>query len=311
MEFSEAEVIEELRKIFTDTDSRVLVGIGDDAAVVSTPASQIAITTDMAVEKVHFRRDWATAEEIGMKITAANLADLYSMGATPEHLVVAVALTGSESMTWVKEMAMGIEHEAQKCDVRIIGGDIVRGPAVTISITAFGEVKNPILRSGAQVGDKIVITNLPGWSAAGLHLLRERVNVSAIYPAIAVERALAQFRAPSVQYSGALALKGAHSMSDTSDGLLTQGLQMANASGVRFVIHSALLDQHADFEELSALANSVGANVWDWIGAGGEDHVFLATGHDLPGYVIGEVMVGSGIELLGVSQTPEGFTHFN
>ena len=100
-------------------------------------------------------------------------------------------------------------------------------------------------------------------------------------------------------------------MSDTSDGLLTQGLQMANASGVRFVIHSSLLDQHADFDELSALANSVGANVWDWIGAGGEDHVFLATGHDLPGYDIGEVMVGSGIELLGVSETPEGFTHFN
>ena len=311
MEFTESEVIEEFRKIFTDTDSRVLVGIGDDAAVVSTPASKIAITTDMAVEKVHFRREWASAEEIGMKITAANLADLFSMGATPEHLVVAVALTGSESMTWVKELAMGIEHEAQKCDVRIIGGDIVRGPAVTISITAFGEVKKPILRSGAQVGDRIVITNLPGWSAAGLHLLSESINVSAISPAVAVERALAQFRAPCVQYASALALKEANSMSDTSDGLLTQGLQMADASGARFVIHSSLIAQHPEFEELSTLADKVGANVWDWIGAGGEDHVFLATGRGLPGYEIGEVKVGSGIELLGVLETPRGFTHFN
>ena len=311
MEFSEGEVIEELRKIFTDTDSRVLVGIGDDAAVVSTPASNIAITTDMAVENVHFRRDWASAEEIGMKITAANLADLFSMGATPEHLVVAVALTGTESMTWVRELAMGIEHEAQKCDVRIIGGDIVRGPAVTISITAFGEVKKPILRSGAQVGDRIVITNLPGWSAAGLHLLRESINVSAISPAVAVERALAQFRAPSVQYLSAIALKDANSMSDTSDGLLTQGLQMANASGVRFVVHSSLIAQHPEFADLSTLAEKVGANVWDWIGAGGEDHVFLASGHDLPGYEVGEVIVGSGIELLGVLETPRGFTHFN
>jgi len=311
VEFTETEVIEELRTIFTHTDSRVLVGIGDDAAVVSTPASKIAITTDMAVENVHFRREWATAEEIGMKVTAANLADIYSMGATPEHLVVAVALTGEESMAWIKEMAHGIESEAQKCDVRIIGGDVVRGPVVTISITAFGEVKEPILRSGARVGDTIVITNLPGWSAAGLFLLAKKVNVSAVHPALAVQRALAQFRAPLVLYADAAALKGAHAMSDTSDGLLTQGLQMADASGVRFQIEASLLAKHPDFEDLSALANAVGADVWDWIGAGGEDHAFLATGLDLPAYEIGVVTAGSGIELMGVSKTPKGFTHFN
>ena len=310
MEFTETEVIEELRTIFTHTDSRVLVGIGDDAAVVSAPASKIAITTDMAVENVHFRRDWATAEEIGMKITAANLADIYSMGATPEHLVVAVALTGEESMTWIKELAKGIESEARKCDVRIIGGDIVRGSAVTISITAFGEVKDPILRSGAHDGDKIVITNLPGWSAAGLFLLQNRVNASAVHPARAVERALAQFRAPLVLYADAVALLGAHAMSDTSDGLLTQGAQMADASGVRFQIEASLLAKHPDFEDLSALAHAVGADVWDWIGAGGEDHAFLATGHDLPAYEIGVVTAGSGVELIGVSKTPQGFTHF-
>ena len=311
MEFTETEVIEELRAIFTHTDSRVLVGIGDDAAVVSTPASKIAITTDMAVENVHFRRDWATAEEIGMKITAANLADIYSMGATPEHLVVAVALTGEESMTWIKELARGIESEAQKCDVRIIGGDIVRGPAVTIAITAFGEVNEPILRSRARVGDKIVITNLPGWSAAGLFLLAHKVNASAVHPASAVERALAQFRAPLVQYADAVALNGAHAMADTSDGLLIQGSQMADASGVKFQIDAALLEKHPDFEDLSALANAVGADVWDWVGAGGEDHAFLATGHDLPAYEIGVVTSGSGIELVGVLKTPKGFTHFN
>ena len=311
MEFSESEVIEELRAIFTHTDSRVLVGIGDDAAVVSTLANKIAVTTDMAVENVHFRRDWATAQEIGMKITAANLADIYAMGATPEHLVVAIALTGQESMAWIKELAGGIESEARKCDVRIIGGDIVRGPAVTISITAFGKVDEPILRSGAAVGDKIVITNLPGWSAAGLFLLQTKVNVSALHPAGAVERALAQFRAPSVHYVDAIALIKADAISDTSDGLLTQGLQMADASGVRFEIQSSLLAKHPEFEDLSALAEAVGADVWDWIGAGGEDHVFLATGHGLPGYEIGEVMAGSGIELVGVAETPKGFTHFN
>lgn len=311
MGFTETEVIAELRNIFTHTDSRVLVGIGDDAAVVSTPASKIAITTDMAVENVHFRREWATAEEIGMKITAANLADIYSMGATPDHLVVALALTGDESMTWIKELAHGIEREAQKCDVRIIGGDIVRGPAVTISITAFGEVSEPILRSGARVGDTIVITNLPGWSAAGLFLLENKVNVSAVQPALAVERALAQFRAPLVRYADAIALQSAHAMSDTSDGLLIQGGQMADASGVNFQIEASLFEKHPDFADLSALANAVGAEVWDWISAGGEDHAFLATGRDLPAHEIGVVCAGSGIKLVGVSKTPQGFTHFN
>lgn len=308
MEFSESGVIAELSKIFTRHDSRVLVGIGDDAAVITSPLQKSVITTDMAVEGVHFRREWSTPAEIGQKITSANLADIYAMGATPEHLVVAISLTGHESMVWIKELAHGIELEARSCDVVVIGGDIVRGPVITISMTAIGQIDKPILRSGARVGDQIVVSNLPGWSAAGLFLLRHNINVSALQPARCVERALAQFRAPSVQYPDAIALRTAHAMCDISDGLLIQAEQMAGDT--KFVIYSDLIRLHPDFADLTGLAAQVGADVWDWIAAGGEDHAFLAVGIDLAGYAIGVVEQGSGVELQGVEQRPRGFSHF-
>ena len=311
MPFSESEIILELATIFSTSDPRVLVGIGDDAAIISSGGDKTVITTDMAVENVHFRREWASAEEIGRKITAANLADIYAMGAQPEHIVVAIALTGEESMTWIRELAQGIVTEVRKCDVSVIGGDIVRGECIVISMAAIGSVKRPVLRSGARVGDQIVISDLPGWSSAGWFLLEHQINASALFPAASVERALAQFRAPDVRYADAIAMFEAHSLCDVSDGLMTQGLGMAQASGVKFVIDSSRLASHPDFSELSALAEQVGADIWDWIGAGGEDHVFLATGKDLPGFPIGEVVAGSGIELKGVDKSPHGFTHFN
>ncbi len=308
MEFSESEVIAELSKIFTRHDSRVLIGIGDDAAVVASPLQKTVITTDMAVEGVHFRREWSTPDEIGQKITSANLADVFAMGATPEHLVVAMSLTGHESMVWIKQLARGIEMETRSCDVLVVGGDIVRGPVIAISITAIGQIDQPITRTGAKVGDQIVVSNLPGWSAAGLYFLMHNINVSKLQPARCVERALAQFRAPSVQYSDAIALRGAHAMCDVSDGLLIQAEQMATRT--RFVLDSDLIRLHPDFADLAGLAAQVGADVWDWVAAGGEDHVFLAAGIDLPGYQIGEVAQGSGVDLQGVERLPKGYTHF-
>lgn len=309
MEFSEAEVIGELSKIFTRADPRILLGIGDDAAVVTSSAANTVITTDMAVEGVHFRREWSAPDEIGQKITAANLADVFAMGAKPEYLVVAISLTGLESMAWIKELARGIELEARSCDVVVVGGDIVRGPVITISMTAIGQIDKPILRSGSRIGDRIVLSSLTGWSAAGLFLLKNKENASALEPARCVERALAQFRAPFVRYSDAIALRNAHAMCDVSDGLLTQAGQLATRT--KLVINSDLIRLHPDFADLAALAIQVGADVWEWIAAGGEDHAFLATGIALSGFDIGEVVAGTGVELQGVDRTVVGFSHFN
>ncbi len=311
MSFSESEVIAELASIFSSSDSRILVGIGDDGAVVRASKADIVITTDMAVENVHFKRAWSSAREIGAKITAANLADIYAMGANPQYLVAAVSLTGDESMNWIRELASGMKSEADKCAVSIIGGDIVRGPVVTISMTAFGEVTAPRLRSGAKVGDSIYVSGLPGYSAAGFFLLSNEINVNGLHASSVAERALLQFRAPDVNYQAGAAFSRADALCDVSDGLITQGRQIARSSGVRLEISSELISALPSFQELQNLADEVGAYVWDWIGCGGEDHVFLATGKELPGLEIGIVKAGLDCEILGLTRTPEGFTHFN
>ena len=123
MNFDEAGVIAALQRIFGASHRGVDIGIGDDGAVVSTSEKTI-ITTDMAVEGTHFSTTWSSAFEIGRKVTAANLADVYAMGGSPKYLVVAVTLTGDESMEWIEELAEGIEHEASSCGANVVGGDL-------------------------------------------------------------------------------------------------------------------------------------------------------------------------------------------
>ena len=112
MNFDEASVISALARIFGGAQRGVEIGIGDDAAVVKT-TERTVITTDMAVEGTHFKSNWSSAFDIGRKIAAANLADVYAMGGTPKYLVAAVTLTGSESMEWIEDLAEGIAHEAR------------------------------------------------------------------------------------------------------------------------------------------------------------------------------------------------------
>ena len=150
MGFQERDVISVLQKIFATADSRLLVGIGDDAAVVTTSAQSV-ITSDMAVEDVHFKLEWSSAFDIGRKVTAANVADILSMGGKCDYLTASVALTGEETLQWIENLARGMKHEADLAGALIVGGDIARGSKIVISMTAVGNSKSPILRSGAQV----------------------------------------------------------------------------------------------------------------------------------------------------------------
>jgi thiamine-monophosphate kinase len=306
MAFSESEVIALLAQVFASSNPNLEVGIGDDAAVIRT-SNRTVITTDMAVEGVHFRLEWSSAFEIGRKITAANLADVFSMGAKPTFLVVAVSLTGNEDLEWIKNLAKGILFEANLVSAAVVGGDLAKGAAITIAITALGEVGSAILRSGAQVGDQIYLSNLTGWSRAGLAILEKGLPIESD----SAKRAVAAFRAPTLNYAYAANLAQATAMSDVSDSLVTQAEQMATASSVKFNLDLNLFHAAADFSELSALSEELNVSAADLILGGGEDHMFLATGKDLPGLLIGNVSAGSGLNVSGNEKAPDTWRHFD
>jgi thiamine-monophosphate kinase len=303
MGFQEGEVISVLQKIFATADSRLKVGIGDDAAVVTTE-SQSIITSDMAVEDVHFKLEWSSAFDIGRKITAANVADILSMGGTCDYLTASVALTGKETLQWIENLARGMKYEADLAGALIVGGDIARGPKVVISMTAVGHSQSPILRSGAQLGDGLYLSSLTGWSAAGLELLTREISINSEI----AEKALSEFSAPTLDY--ATDFSHANAMADVSDSILIQAQQIAEASGVQLALDQSSIALASEFQELSELASQLKADVMQWILGGGEDHALLATGVNLPGVRIGSVVAGSGISGAEMQKAPVSWSHF-
>ena len=304
--WSERELILNISEIFAEANSELLVGIGDDAAVVSRPETSVVVTTDMAVEDVHFKTSWSSAQEIGRKVAAANLADIYAMGGKPKYLTVAMAATGNEDLDWMLDIARGIAHEAHVAGAQVIGGDLSRAEKIVISITAIGECENPILRSGALPRDSIYISSLPGFSAAGFIALEKNLKSDKL------NFAISEHLAPSVDYGNAEQIAiNANSLCDISDSLLIQGEQIADASGVCLEIDGDLITKHPDFSELLQIANELKVSVFDLILSGGEDHCFLATGTGLDGFEIGKVLTGSGTRLIHAETKQPGWSHFN
>jgi thiamine-monophosphate kinase len=302
--FTEEQVISRLREIFATSNPRIEVGIGDDAAVVAGTDKRQVMTTDMAVEGIHFRRDWSTAFEIGRKVTAANAADILAMGATPDYLLVAVALTTSVDFKWVEDLAKGIKFEADLAGLQVIGGDLSRSETIVISMSAIGHSDSPVTRNGAKVGDGIYLSSLTGWSAAGLAIMESKKTSTSD----AHDAAVREYKNPTIDYK--FVATGATSMCDVSDALVIQARQMADSSKVAFKFDLSKIQDCSEFAELESLARSLGIDVWKWIFAGGEDHVLLATGVDLPGVLIGEVSAGEGIHNVPADVENSAWRHF-
>ena len=303
----ESELLAALTRIFSQgTDDAVIVGIGDDGAVVKASLTPLALATDMAVEGTHFNRNWSSLYEIGAKVTAANLADIFAMGGQPEYLLVAAALPKNFTVEEIEELALGIYDEAASVGALVVGGDLTYSDRIVISISVFGSVARPLLRSGAHVGDRVLLSRLTGESAAGLAILQRGI----------LDGDSAEHRNPTVHYSMAQAISSiAHSLTDVSDGLISELNQIADASHVQIEIDRELLQSSEGFSRLASLATEHGCDVWNWILHGGEDHAFLATvpsGVTIPsGFIeIGRVVAGSRVLVDGFIAEHQGFTHF-
>ena len=306
---SEAGLIARLRDLFhTSFQTEVQVGIGDDAAVINSSNNKLVATVDMAVEGIHFHKKWSSPFQIGAKLTTANLADIFAMGAVPKYLLVAAGINELNNSETVSELAKGIRSVADKFEVSVIGGDLSKSEKMTLSITALGELSaQPILRSGGRVGDLIYLSSLTGLSAAGLAILNRDLD----RPRYVVEAHLN----PKLVAPDKL-IKVATSMCDVSDGLATDAAHLANASAVNFNLSKELISKADDFKDLAELAKELNEDVFDWILTGGEDHFFLATvdkkneSNEL-GIKIGIVEEGDGKLLLdGIEIKESGYQHF-
>ena len=306
---SEAGLVERLRELFqTSFAQGVEVGIGDDAAVISASNNKLVATLDIAIEDVHFKSLWSSPFQIGAKLTTANLADLFSMGATPKYLLVGAAISEVNNSEVITELAQGIRSVADKFEVSVIGGDLSKSEKTSLSITALGEMaKDPITRGGASAGDLIYLSALPGLSAAGLAILERGLD----RPKYVVQAHLNPKLVAPIKL-----MKVATAMSDISDGLVSDARNIARESKVDLNFDTKSLEDSPDFKDLEELAIELGVDVYDWIFSGGEDHFFIATVPEKYadknlGIEVGKVVAGSGlITIDGVQTQRAGYQHF-
>lgn len=289
----------------------VLVGPGDDAALLSAPDGRVLLSTDVMVEGPDFRRAWSTPEELGWKAAATNLIDIAAMGARPTGLLVALTAPGTTPVADLEGIADGLAAACARLapGVGVVGGDLTSGPVLTIAVSVAGSLdgRRPVLRSGARSGDTIAYAGRLGAAAAALRLLFAAGEDDP--DALAVLRRdhgalLAEQLAPSPPIAAGPAAADATAMLDVSDGLLLDAARIAAASGVVLDLAGEALRtdvaaiRHAVPDADTALALVL---------AGGEDHGLLACFRGsvpAPFRVIGAVREGAPTVLVDGSAPP-------
>jgi thiamine-monophosphate kinase len=245
----------------------VRVGPGDDCAVVT--GAGIALSADMSVEGVHFRRDWLAPEEIGWRATSAALSDLAAVAARPVGVLCSLAVSDADAGEMAERVMVGVREAAEAAGGALLGGDLTRSPGpLVLDVTVVGESAAPVLRTGARPGHELWVTGelgAPGFAVAALLAGRQpepavRDRFARPVPRLAEALWLVE-RAPL----GALI--------DLSDGLGGDAGHVATASGVALEleraaipIHPAVLTGAATREE--ALAHAM---------SGGEDYELCLT----------------------------------
>jgi thiamine-monophosphate kinase len=215
-----------------------IVGIGDDSAVLAAPDGNVVAAVDFLLEGRHFRRDWSSGFDVGVKAAARSLADIAAMGAVPATLLVALALPAALPASWALDFASGIAAECRRAGAGVAGGDTALAEQVIVSVTALGSLPpgvHAVRRAGARPGDVLAVCGPLGYAAAGLALLEAGAGD---LPGL-----VAAHLRPSPPYAAGLAAArlGATAMIDTSDGLLADLGHIADASAVAIDVSAGLL----------------------------------------------------------------------
>ncbi len=296
-------LIERIRLSLSEPDPRVIVGIGDDVAVLEGPGEMLLLATcDIQVEGVHFLRSLITPYELGRKALAINLSDIASMGGIPDFALISLAFPPDTDLDFVDELYRGLKEEATEAGVRIVGGNMARLPErFAVDIFLLGRVERDLFltRRGARPGDLLMVTGTLGDSAAGLALLLKGVceeKFTPLYRAHLTPKA-------KLREGRALALgKLATSAIDVSDGLARDVGHICDESNVGVVIRAADIPLS---EELREAAYLLGEDPYLWAIAGGEDYQLLFTAPPEKASEIRQALHPTPVTEIGVILHPE------
>lgn len=263
-------LIDQLARITSMDHADLIVGVGDDAAVIRTapaPSPYLLVTTDILVEGSHFRRNWATPQQIGIKAAECNISDIAAMGGRPSWMFISLVLSKDINVEWVRQVYTGIADSCRRHNVIVAGGDTTRGAVNTINITLLGSVleRDLCLRSHARAGDLLMVTGPLGASAAGLALLLENRKPSAYL--------LQKHLAPTCRLDAATEVAFlANAMIDISDGLASEVHHICHRSKTGARIDAASIPIHDD---VNAAARILDKNPLEFALSGGEDFELL------------------------------------
>ncbi len=298
----------------------VIVGIGDDTAVLKHKANKyLLFTTDMLVENDHFNLKWSSPEQIGKKSIEVNVSDIAAMGGLPKYAVISLCLRKDTEVEVVDGIYKGIYEAAQKYKLEIIGGDTTHGDLIVINIAMLGEVeKNRLrLRSHANINDLICVTGNLGNATAGLNLLLNDIKDKR-YQSI-----LKKHLEPEAQLRKAKIIsKHCNAMIDVSDGLASEVKHICEMSKTGAVIYKEKIPISALTKEAAKLVKK---DAYDFALYGGEDFelVFTIPMEKVPiirnllkekFYIVGKILPSyMGIHLLDKGKKyplKEGYDHF-
>ncbi|MCS7156224.1 MAG: thiamine-phosphate kinase [Blastocatellia bacterium] len=327
---SELEWIRKIREMARRFAPEVILGIGDDAAILKrSPGKWWLVTTDALVEDVHFRREYTPARLLGHKALAVNLSDIAAMGGRPRFFVLSLTVPEDVEDAYVEEFLSGIMAAADRYAVVLIGGNLAASPrGFSAHVTVIGEcaAHRAVRRDGAMPGEAIYVTGWLGLSALGLRLLAAGHRLSDALPEHLRRPILAHLAPePRLSLGQYLAEEGvARAMIDLSDGLSSDLRRLCEESRVGAVLHAEALPVVAE-------ASAFGVDPLTLALHGGEDYELLFTVReehmprleevrmrfpDLPLTCIGRTISEAGqvyLERAGQREllAPRGYDHFS